>query len=134
VPYGATDLGLEAIAFRERNNLMRSGRNVAVFEFENAAGQLERIAAASRPGVAHAEEVIRRTLARMNVDPSKVKRIFTEFAPCNLPGRRCASMLERVFTNAEVTHSFEYGATKLARSESKSLLKRALTILRRRVR
>ena len=84
---------------------------------------------ASERGVGHAERIIARELEAAGVDPSQVRRIYSELEPCSVPGGYCAAFIDRTYPNAVVTHSFEYGATKASRSAGVDALRNAVTRL-----
>jgi hypothetical protein len=124
VAYGSTDLSLEAINYRMAQNI-QGGQNIAVFEYETAAG-LKTIARASERGVGHAERIIAKELEEMGVAPTAVRRIYSELEPCSVPGGYCSSFIERTYPQAEVTHSFEYGETVASREAGVAALKAAV--------
>lgn len=126
VLYGETDLSRAAIAYREANSLTRSGRNVAVYEYEDALGRLQTMARESIPRTAHAEGRIAAELAEMGVPASRVRRIYTELEPCVTSGRNCAGMLAREFPGAMISYTYSYGADRAANALSLSGLRAAL--------
>ena len=114
VSYGNTDLSKKAIAFRQKNNIY-SARNVAVFEYKEN-GVTKTIVVVSERGVGHAERLAGKKLNDMGIQPNQVTRIYSELEPCNVPGGYCKNYINKTYTNAEVTYSFEYGATKESRT------------------
>jgi RHS repeat-associated protein len=124
IPYASSDLSQEAIAYRVANKIT-GGRNVSVYEYQAADGSLQTIARASQRGVGHAERIVGGELEGLNVDPSRVTRIYSELQPCNMPGGYCAGYLARTFPQAQVTWSFEYGATPASRAAGVAALKSA---------
>ena len=100
-----------------------SVRNVAVAEYEATDGSLKTIARASQRGVGHAERNLGRALNEMGIDPSKVRRIYSELQPCNMPGGYCDSFIQREYSQSKVTWTFEYGDTPQSRTNGVSALK-----------
>ena len=128
VPYGSTDLSQQAIAFRQASGLS-SARNVAVIEYQGENG-LATIVRASERGVGHAERLAAAELMQ-SVDATAVTRIYSELQPCDLPGGYCSSFIAATFPQAEVTYSFEYGATVESRRFGLTSLQAAVLSLRR---
>lgn len=126
VPYGSSDLSRMAQSYRSANGIT-GGRNVAVFEYADGDGNLQTMAAASERGVGHAERIVASQLSEAGVDPSQVTRIYSELQPCSVPGGYCASFLQKTFPQAEVTWSFEYGATAESRAAGVQALKNAVS-------
>jgi hypothetical protein len=124
IPYGSSDLSQKAITYRQAEGVT-GGRNVAVFEYKASDGSLQTVAAASERGVGHAERIAADQLSDMGVQPSQVTRIYSELQPCNVPGGYCAPFIARTFPQAEVTWSFEYGATPESRAAGVAALKAA---------
>ncbi|MEV6738563.1 nucleic acid/nucleotide deaminase domain-containing protein [Streptomyces sp. NPDC051104] len=125
VEYGSTDLSKQAIAARKTNGWTRSARNVSVWEYKDSGGALQTLVA--RSGPRHAERMAWDQLQSMGVSADSVTRVYTELAPCSYAG--CSAFLNQ-FTNASVTHSFEYGLTSASRRAGVNALKRALTQIR----
>lgn len=123
VEYGSTDLSQEAIRYRQENNIT-GARNIAVYEYENN-GQLSTIAGASQRNQGHAERLIAKELENMGIQPTQVKRIYSELEPCSIPGGYCKRFLQTVFPKADVTYSFEYGLTQESRRAGVKALKEA---------
>jgi hypothetical protein len=126
IGYGSSDLSRAAQAYRQRAGVT-AGRNVAVFEYRAADGSLQTIARASEWGVGHAERIIARELEGMGVQPSQVTRIYSELQPCVIPEEPagCARFIRDTFPQAEVTWSFEYGATEASRRAGMAGLRQA---------
>jgi hypothetical protein len=124
IKYGSSDLSKTAIDYRQTEGIT-GGRNVAVVEYRAADGSLQTVAAASERGVGHAERIAANELSEMGVQPSQVTRIYSELQPCNVPGGYCASFISRTFPQADVTWSFEYGATPESRAAGVAALKAA---------
>lgn len=57
--------------------------------------------------IAHAEKLVGQELKAMGIDPAKVTRIYTEFAPCT-SGSNCAKYVAEMFPQAEVLFSFPH--------------------------
>ena len=115
VPYGSTQLSQAAQAHRRQNNI--TGKtNVAVFEYVDEKGNLQTLAMESNRGVGHAERRAAKALEEMGVPPDNVRSIYSELAPCNMPGGYCEGMIRRTFPTADVSYSFEYGSDKESRT------------------
>jgi hypothetical protein len=87
----------------------------AAFEFTDQDGTKQIMTATSRPGQPHPEELIWQQLSGAGAPRGAVTRVFTELAPCMLPGHYCALWLGQEFPDAEFTHQFEYGSTSESR-------------------
>ncbi len=124
VEYGSTDLSQEAINYRKDNDI-KGGRNVSVFEYEDN-GQINTIACASERNKGHAERLLAKTLESMGIPADKVTRIYSELQPCSLPFAHCMNFLQRVYPQADITYSFEYGATKESRTAGLNALLEAV--------
>ncbi|MGO8843381.1 MAG: nucleic acid/nucleotide deaminase domain-containing protein [Methyloceanibacter sp.] len=61
----------------------------------------------------------------------QVTRTYSELQPRNVPGGYCDPFISRTFPQAEVTWSFEYGATVESRAAGVEALRRAGENLRR---
>ncbi len=108
VEYGSTELSQQAMKFRQAEGLY-SGRNVAVFEYVDAAGETKTLAMASERGAGHAERLIAKKLDDMGISPEQVKGIYSELEPCSVPGGYCKKFLAEKFPQADKSYSFEYG-------------------------
>lgn len=126
VDYGSTDLSQMAQMHRLENDI-KGGRNIAVFEYVDGAGNPSYIVDASGGGL-HSERRIAAKLTQMNIPPENVKRVYTELAPCPpVRGMQyCGRMLSSVFPGAAVTHSFDYGVTRASRRSGVKALKAAV--------
>ncbi|MEV5441262.1 nucleic acid/nucleotide deaminase domain-containing protein [Streptomyces sp. NPDC052644] len=89
----------------------------AAFEYVDEAGSKHVVTESTGPGQPHPEELVWRRLAADGVDSSQVRRVYSELAPCLMPGHYCAVWLQDMFPHAEFTHSFDYGATAESREE-----------------
>ncbi|MFI0450855.1 nucleic acid/nucleotide deaminase domain-containing protein [Actinomadura sp. 6N118] len=87
-----------------------SFRFSAAFKVEDDRGGSRIETEQAQVGLPHPERVLWSRLSAQGVRPAQVTRIYTELEPCFLPGNYCAMWLTQ-FTNAEFTHSFDYGAT-----------------------
>jgi RHS repeat-associated protein len=125
VGYGSTDLSHQAIQYRQLHNI-RGGRNVAVFEYLDNAGQAQTIAGVSIRATGHAERLIGGELNRMGIKPSQVTRIYSELQPCSLPGGYCDDFIRKTYPQADVTYSFGYGNTSNSRQQGMSDLLNAV--------
>jgi hypothetical protein len=120
VEYGSTVLSRLAQAMRLRRN-MRSGGNVAVFEFEempqrfrNVVRELggdyshlegNNLVTQNFSGASHSEHLAHLliTSGRRRGIPMRVVRIYTEWNPCT---DSCLPLIQRYYSNAEVSYSF----------------------------
>jgi hypothetical protein len=130
VAYGATDLSRLSMAARVQAGELKG--NFAAVEFKNAAGQLEkRVAQSTGGGGKHAEEILKNDLAAAKVDPKDVTRWYSEYEPCitRVAGTPCAVIMQKLFPNAIVTYSFEYGATLASRAAGRNMLTEAIEAL-----
>jgi hypothetical protein len=128
VEYGSTDLSETAIQFRERENYW-GDRNVAVVEFVDKQGDLQVIPILS--GKKHSEKLLIESLRGFGIEPSQIKRIYTELNPCSYAG--CSRYIQKVAPQAKVTWSFEYdypGTSEAVRRMGVSERKRVLRELR----
>jgi hypothetical protein len=128
VSYGSSHLSQAAIAYRRANGIS-GGRNVAVFEYLDSTGSVKTIGKASEMRVGHAERLIAKELESMGVRPTQVTRIYSELAPCNLPGGYCDKFIRETYPQAQVSWSFEYGATQESRKAAMQALKKAVEAL-----
>lgn len=53
-------------------------------------------------------------------------RIYSELEPCCVGGGYCKRFLSKIFPQANITYSFEYGATKESRKAGVEALKEAI--------
>jgi RHS repeat-associated protein len=111
VAYGADDLSAFALRYRKDIAGQKFGGNVAAFEYEDAGGQLvQEIAISEGMYGWHSERILLGRIRSLGLDPAKaLKRVFSEFAPCQNPGSFCAARLAREAPHAKVTYAFEYG-------------------------
>jgi hypothetical protein len=100
---------LAGIVARERAaQQITPGRNGAVFEYQDAAGDLQHVVAFSQRGVGHAERLAAKEIDSMGVPHSDVQRIYSNLEPCDQPGGYCARFLAREFPDAEISYSHPY--------------------------
>jgi hypothetical protein len=125
--YGSTDLSKAAQSYRVAEGLTNSGKNIAVIEYRAADGSLKTVTKASEFTQGHAERLAAKELEALGVKPEQVTRIYSELQPCVIPteGAGCATFLQKTFPQAEVSWSFEYGATKASREAGVNALKQA---------
>jgi uncharacterized protein RhaS with RHS repeats len=123
VPYGSTDLSQMAQLYRMENGI-NTGRNIAVFEYLDANNQHQYITMPSQGR--HSERRIGAWLDEQNIHPDRVTRIYSELAPCTIPGGKCKDYIDARYHNATVTHSFEYGDTRASRRRGVKALKKAV--------
>jgi hypothetical protein len=126
IDHGSSDVAQKAIALRQKDPTISSGRNVAVFEYKEPDGTLQTIALASEPGFKHAEVLIIDELRRRGIPPAWVTRIYSELQPCNTRPNLCERLIKDNFPQAEVTWSFEYGASRSSRDRGMAALKKAI--------
>ncbi|AKN94243.1 type IV secretion protein Rhs [Xanthomonas oryzae pv. oryzicola] len=126
VTYGSTDLS-EMAQLHRMDMGITGGQNVAVFEYLDENGMPNYISQASGDGL-HAERRINAQLQKMGIPAENVKRVYSELAPCpEVRGMQyCGRMLENSYPNAQVTHSFEYGASRESRRKGVKELKAAV--------
>lgn len=117
-----TDLAKEADAFRKLEGIRNPKRNIAVFEYRDAATQAIRtlifVNEAPRDGYLHAERVGVRELRVAGVNLERdVLRVYSEREPCAIPtyAAGCKRMLKDEVPNAKITWGVEYGATSESR-------------------
>jgi hypothetical protein len=89
----------------------------SAFEFVDAGGEKRIVTAVSGPGTPHPEEVVWHRLQAAGVEPEQVTRVYCELEPCMMPGHYCALWMADTFTEAQFTHSFDYGRTAQSRDE-----------------
>jgi Xanthomonas XOO_2897-like deaminase len=106
IEFGADMSSWAATLRYTRRNFNPSG-NVAVFEYLDEAGNLQYAMGFAERTVGHAEQVVGKELMEMGIDPSRVTRIYTEFAPCTGPSN-CFRYLQQRFPGAKVLYSFPH--------------------------
>ena len=91
------------------------GSNVAVFHFKYPNGAEGYWAIHSDPGkntpdapTGHSEKRAMRIMRSLGIDTNTVDKMLSELETCNLPGRKCKSMVAREFRNATVGHLNPY--------------------------
>ncbi|MFC9856156.1 MULTISPECIES: nucleic acid/nucleotide deaminase domain-containing protein [unclassified Streptomyces] len=105
----------------------------AAIEYVDAAGAKQVATETTGPGQPHPEEIIWRHLSGDGVQASQVRRVHCELAPCLMPGHYCAVWMQDLFTQAEFSHSFDYGQDAESREEGmKQLITHAAQQARRR--
>jgi hypothetical protein len=118
VAYGESRLGLVAIEKRiELIDPLHNG-NVAVFEFINKQGAIEKKAfttlteeellALNRNDKPHAEQLAFEWLAQYGITNEKVLSIYSELEPCMLARYECKAAIAGRFPQAKVSYSFAY--------------------------
>jgi RHS repeat-associated protein len=118
----ASDLSRKVIEARKGLANPESGRNGAIFEYEEAGVLKQTEVTFSRLGK-HSERAIwGDDLVPKGIKPSQVKRIYTEFEPCSTPtvASGCKTFIQKTFPNAKVTWSFEYGAAQVSRDNGRA--------------
>ncbi|MFC6064350.1 nucleic acid/nucleotide deaminase domain-containing protein [Streptomyces ochraceiscleroticus] len=105
----------------------------AAVEYVDDHGAKQIITEATGPGRAHPEELLRQCLSDADVAPSQVRRVYCELEPCMMPGHYCAVWMQKVFPQAQFTHSFDYGESADSREAGlKDLITHAAQQARRR--
>ena len=101
------------------------GSNVAVFHFKYPNGAEGYWAIHSDPGkntpdapTGHSEKRAMRIMRSLGIDTNTVDKMLSELETCNLPGRKCKSMVAREFRNATVGHLNPYPDDPAVRKES----------------
>ncbi|NYI07305.1 nucleic acid/nucleotide deaminase domain-containing protein [Allostreptomyces psammosilenae] len=90
-------------------------RPAGAFAYTDAEGREARITGYAVPGAGHPERRIWAELARLGVRPEQVREVYTELAPCTLPGGYCLEWLQSSFPAAELSYSFPYGPDRAER-------------------
>ena len=109
VVLGSDDLSRTAIQFRKTLDTPNHRGNVAVFEYVDNNGVLVKKAFTTMEGnVAHAEEHARSWFETNNIPKRNVRRIYSELEPCELEGHACKKMLQKEFSGAQMTYSYDY--------------------------
>jgi len=107
VAYGSTDLSQLVIEYKKQKNIA-GGANVAVFEYEKNGVLMYAISESIPPK--HSEQIIHKKLTEeLGINPSQVKRIYSEREPCTLRAWNCKKLIQKNYPHAETTYSFEYG-------------------------
>jgi hypothetical protein len=121
VAYGFDDLSYRALEYRRSRELW-GPRNVAVYEY-TSGDETRYLTRASERGEGHAEILGWNQLRDEGITPEQVTRVYSELQPCTgLPGGSCGAFLNDNFPNAQISYSFEYGATKASREAGKRQL------------
>ncbi|GAB3768357.1 nucleic acid/nucleotide deaminase domain-containing protein [Microlunatus parietis] len=118
VPYESTSLARAVAEGRRDSPNPLTMKNAAIFEYSHdGVPKLSQVGFSRNPGL-HAERNIWSNLEKQGVRPDQVTRIYTELEPCTIPtpAAGCAAWIDRMFPQAEVTYSFEYGSTQESRS------------------
>ena len=110
VGYGTTDMSNAVKTARAALANPQTLRNGAIFEYLSNGRKVLSDVAWSRPGV-HAERAVWQTLEGLGVKPEQISRIYSELEPCIIPtpAAGCKAFITRMFGNAKVTWSFQYG-------------------------
>jgi RHS repeat-associated protein len=107
----ASDLSRKVVEVRKGLANPESGKNAAIFEYEQGGVLKHSEVTFSEFGKGHSERLIWKDLQEKGVKAGDVKRIYTEFEPCitPTPAAGCKRFIEKMFPQAKVTHSFPYG-------------------------
>ncbi|MEU6807735.1 nucleic acid/nucleotide deaminase domain-containing protein [Streptomyces sp. NPDC046831] len=81
---------------------------MATFEYVDASGDKQVVTDSTGAGRSHPEEIVWRELAARGVLPQQVRRVHCDLEPCMMPGHYCAVWMQRLFPQADFTHSFDY--------------------------
>ncbi|MEV4349019.1 LamG-like jellyroll fold domain-containing protein [Actinoplanes sp. NPDC049596] len=127
VGYGDDNLSRIAIQARTDNNWY-NGRNVSVYQYEDADGTLQHLAVQSAGR--HAERRAKDALEAQGLSMSSVKQIYTELEPCGPDYHNCNAWLGANAPGVPVTYSFGYGPDRAGRKEGINGLRRAVNGIR----
>ena len=108
VDYGE---GLSLIArTRRASGGVRDGANVAVFEYVEGGVTKTKLfkSVKTKTTSLHSEDVGAIWLKKQGVDPANVKRVYSEFHPCNI----CDPNVRRIYSNAKIEFSWPYVTSK----------------------
>ncbi len=99
--------GLSTIA-KERRTAggIRSGANVAVYEYLQDGVTKTKLfkSVQTKTTSLHSEDVAAIWLKKQGIDPANVKRVYSEFHPCNV----CDPNVRSAFPNAAIEYSWPY--------------------------
>ena len=116
VPYGSTDLSKSTIDWRKKQNYW-GGSNIAAASYKDLNGEVQTIVKRSNLGGKHSERLLIEELESNNIPLENVNEIYSELEPCDVPGGKCAKMLNEKVPNAKLTYSFDYPGQSSASRE-----------------
>ncbi|BFH17775.1 hypothetical protein WJ0W_001802 [Paenibacillus melissococcoides] len=130
VKYGESDLSRKTIEERIARG-DKSAKNYAIFEYIDNNGKLAYKVASSEGKVVdgkfvegrHSEKVIHDYLQSEGIDPSQVKRIYSERDFCDLAGHNCSELVNKYYPKAEKSFSYPFSTKEQAIESKKQLLK-----------
>lgn len=114
VPYSdGFDLASLARRYRVDNNPLPNGErftqgNVAIFEYINKNGRLDRLVMSNLPKEIHAELRVANRLKSMGINPDQITRVYSELKPCTSRGSNCLAFLEMNYPQADIFYSYDY--------------------------
>jgi hypothetical protein len=120
VEYGLSMLSQKAIAFRKTlGAAARHDGNIAVFEYINKEGIIDRIAFTTKTEEElkalgyidekpHAEEFGFEWLTENKIPDENVLAVYSELEPCLLNGHKCKQEITKRFPKAKVSYSYTY--------------------------
>jgi TANFOR domain-containing protein len=118
VAFGSEDLSQFAIQFRKTLSVPNHRGNIAVFEYLDTNGNLIKKAFSTEEGIGtHAEQLAKNWFDKNSISTNSVKRIYSELEPCSLETSNCKIMLEKNFSSAQKTFSFDYPGNSNAPAE-----------------
>ncbi|KJD42584.1 nucleic acid/nucleotide deaminase domain-containing protein [Paenibacillus terrae] len=113
----------EMVAQQRLKDNAKDARNYAVFEYEKPDGSIGyKTAHSEGRGGRHSEKVIHDYLKENEIDPSKVKRIYSERQFCDLEGHDCSDLIARNYPHAETSYSFPFDTKEAAIASKKKLM------------
>lgn len=117
IAYGESELSKLAIKFRKTLPKPRHSGNIAIFEYLDDAGKIQRKEFTTLLNSDdHAEMIGMKWLRENGVADKKVVKIYSELEPCSLEESNCKQKLQR-FKNAEVEYSYDYPGDKNSSAE-----------------
>jgi Xanthomonas XOO_2897-like deaminase len=133
IPWGS-GIGEGAVWYRDQFPNVSPGRDVVVFEYTYPNGERGSMALESasygtqglseNAVVGHAERRLGTLLQQHDIDPDDVDAIYSELAPCDY--QSCDTWIAKMFPNAKVYYSFDYGGSKATNTAGVKALKTAV--------
>ncbi|MBS5913776.1 MULTISPECIES: nucleic acid/nucleotide deaminase domain-containing protein [Paenibacillus] len=129
VKYGESDLSRKIIEERIAKG-DKSAKNYAIFEYIDNNGNLTSKIANSEGKVVdgkfiegrHSERVLHEYLQSEGIDPSQVKRIYSERDFCNLKGHNCSKLIFENYPNAEKSYTYPFATKEEAVQSRKQMI------------
>ncbi|RRJ67492.1 hypothetical protein EHV15_09800 [Paenibacillus oralis] len=108
----------------------KSAKNYAIFEYIDNNGNLTSKIANSEGKVVdgkfiegrHSERVLHEYLQSEGIDPSQVKRIYSERDFCNLKGHNCSKLIFENYPNAEKSYTYPFATKEEAVQSRKQMI------------